>query len=158
LSRCRSVTNPAFARFHAEIQVRSILQHSWASISHGLDYKTDEAVPEEVRRQLFRVAALLETGDELFDDFRARVEALKSTYRADVSRDDWRELPLNLDSLIAAVERLPLAEVEKAAAAANWRYDLDQEPTKRRAIRRQLSRLASVASAAGTRRSVRSQT
>jgi ppGpp synthetase/RelA/SpoT-type nucleotidyltranferase len=139
----------AFPGLHAEIQVRSILQHAWATISHSLDYKSDGAVPKEVRRQLFRVAALLETGDDLFDDFRKQVEALRLTYRTEVFGDDWRELPLNFDSLIAAVDKLPLAEVEEAAIAAHWSSAPEQELPKMPKMRTLLSRLASVASAAG---------
>ena len=147
----------AFRGVHAEIQVRSILQHAWASISHGLDYKSDSAVPQEVRRQLFRVAALLETGDELFDDFRRRVEALRLTYTEDVSKDEWRALPLNLDSLRAAYDRLPLDQAANAAVDAGWqrstvwRRELDGEADDEREaeISDILEPLVVVCSAAG---------
>lgn len=87
-----------FAGLSAEIQVRSILQHTWAAMSHKLDYKHQSQVPEELRRQLFRLSALLELADEEFTSLRERVKGITEGYRNDVSRGEL-DLPLNLDSL-----------------------------------------------------------
>jgi putative GTP pyrophosphokinase len=46
-----------------EIQIRSILQHAWAEIEHDIGYKGENAVPDNLKRNIFRVAALLETAD-----------------------------------------------------------------------------------------------
>lgn len=109
-----------YGELRAEVQVRSILQHAWASISHGLDYKSDKEVPDEVRRKLFRVAALLETGDDLFDSFRNDVTSLRASYAVTVERNEWQSLPLNLDSLLAAGAQLRLTELAAAATEASW--------------------------------------
>jgi ppGpp synthetase/RelA/SpoT-type nucleotidyltranferase len=109
-----------YASIVFEVQVRSILQHAWASISHGLDYKTDGEVPSEVRRQLFRVAALLETGDELFDRFRAAVINVRQDYGKEVSLGRWESLPIDLDSLLAAREALPFDGLRELAERAGW--------------------------------------
>lgn len=101
----------AYAEFRIEFQIRTVLQHAWGVISHSLDYKNATEVPTEVRRKLFRVAALLETGDELFGAFRQEVESLRSKYSAKVSTAQWHELPLDLDSVIASWSRLPIASV-----------------------------------------------
>lgn len=45
-----------------EIQVQSMLMHSWADISHQLFYKKELSDPVD-RRRLFRLSALLETAD-----------------------------------------------------------------------------------------------
>ncbi len=50
----------------AEIQVRTLLQHAWSAISHERLYKPNFRPPRELERQLTRVAALLEEGDEQF--------------------------------------------------------------------------------------------
>lgn len=104
----------------AEIQVRSILQHAWASISHGLDYKTGVDVPQKARRRLFRVAALLETSDELFNAFRDDVTQIRQAYRSDVASEDWRALPIDLDSVQEAWSRLPMEATSQAAVSAGW--------------------------------------
>lgn len=114
---------PEWQKYHefvAEVQVRSILQHAWASISHSLDYKLEADVPAPVRRRLYRVAALLETGDELFDTFRSEVESLRREYEGEAASENWTDLPLNLDSLRAVWSRLNLGTVAATAVAAGW--------------------------------------
>lgn len=49
-----------------EVQVRTILQHAWATVSHEIDYKPAIELANEERRILFRIAALLETADKEF--------------------------------------------------------------------------------------------
>lgn len=62
-----------FEGIKAEIQVRTILQHAWAEIEHDLGYKSREEVPDDVRRQFFRIAALLEIADSEFAKLRTNL-------------------------------------------------------------------------------------
>ena len=87
-----------YSDFICEVQIRTILQHAWASISHSLDYKSEEEVPTPVRRDLFRVAALLESGDEMFERYHLAVQNLRVSY---ARSDDWRNLPVDVESLQA---------------------------------------------------------
>ena len=50
----------------AEIQIRTSLQDSWATVSHGLQYKVEADVPDSLKRKLFRLAGLFELADEEF--------------------------------------------------------------------------------------------
>jgi len=59
-----------FSSCQFEIQVRSILQHAWAEIEHDLGYKSEIAIPRDVRRRFARMAGLLETADEEFGRIR----------------------------------------------------------------------------------------
>ena len=63
-----------FAEYKAEIQIRSILQHTWAEIEHDLGYKTKLAVPREVQRQFSRLAGLLELADDEFISIRNKLK------------------------------------------------------------------------------------
>jgi ppGpp synthetase/RelA/SpoT-type nucleotidyltranferase len=120
-----------FADLVAEVQVRTILQHAWASISHSLDYKSGDEVPQEVRRRLYRVAALLEASDETFEVFRGEIGALRAGYQEEVSEDTWRGLPLNLDSLGAAWSRFRWRDIEHLARECGWEASGDdaEDPT-----------------------------
>lgn len=58
------------SEFKAEIQVRTVLQHAWAAISHKLQYKREEDIPSQLRRKLFRLSALFELADDEFISLR----------------------------------------------------------------------------------------
>src|SRR5260370_2859651 len=55
-----------FAGLRIEIQVRSVLQHAWAEIEHGLGYKRQSGVPASITRRSSRIARLLELADAEF--------------------------------------------------------------------------------------------
>lgn len=85
-----------------ELQIRTLAQHTWAAVSHKLQYKNEKSVPFTVRRGLYRAAALLELVDLEFE----RVMVARDDYRA--RAPDSNE-PLNVDSLAKLLdERLPL--------------------------------------------------
>ena len=56
----------SYSKLKAEVQVRTVLQHSWASISHELSYKRKIEIPKGLSRKLFRLAGLFELADEQF--------------------------------------------------------------------------------------------
>ncbi len=71
-----------FAAIYIEFQIRSLLQHTWAEIEHDLGYKSEVAVPRELRRRFSRLAGLLEIADTEFQaiyderaDYTTRVSA-----------------------------------------------------------------------------------
>jgi putative GTP pyrophosphokinase len=90
-----------------ELQIRTMLQHSWAAISHSLQYKHETDVPTHLRRRLNRVAGLFELADAEFISIReshAQLAALDkgklASGRTDVQLtadaveqffDDWSE-------------------------------------------------------------------
>lgn len=146
-----------FSPLTAEIQVRSILQHAWASISHSLDYKTDSDVPDAVRRRLYRVAALLETGDELFNAYQREAEELVASYQTEAAGAEWHDLPIDLESLQATASRFDWESVEAVAVDAGWRSE-DDHPggfprnSDAEEWRISLSRLVDLATEAGLKR------
>jgi len=81
-----------------EIQVRSVLQHAWAAISHKIDYKAVSQAPAELRRALYRLSALLELADDQFATLRDSSSELVQRYQAQVVRGKL-DIPLNIDSL-----------------------------------------------------------
>ena len=98
---------PTFAdcqALQAEIQLRTIAQHTWAEASHLLQYKHESSVPFEVRRSINRVAALLETVDLEFE----RVLSERDSYIAAILIEPNATEPLNVDTLKAILDaRLP---------------------------------------------------
>jgi putative GTP pyrophosphokinase len=63
-----------FGMRRAEIQVRTVLQHAWAEIEHGIGYKPTMPVPEAIRRQLRDLSGTLGTADHGLQEVASRVE------------------------------------------------------------------------------------
>jgi hypothetical protein len=69
-----------------EIQVRSILEHSWAEIEHEVIYKAGTDFPSSVRRRFARLAGVLEMLDGEFLALRAQQDLLIERYRKSFNR------------------------------------------------------------------------
>ena len=67
-----------------EIQVRTIAQDAWASISHYLDYKKTEGVPEELRRNFYALNGLFYIADFNFSLLKKELDIgkFKSRFRS----------------------------------------------------------------------------
>lgn len=74
----------------AEIQVRTILAHAWAILSHAAQYKRETEAPVSLVRRLARLAALLEIADE-------EVATVKRTHEAVTARAVKRASALDFD-------------------------------------------------------------
>ena len=53
-----------------EIQVRTIAQDAWASVSYHLDYKKEETIPVELRRDFYALSGLFYIADQHFKILR----------------------------------------------------------------------------------------
>lgn len=89
-----------FTDLQAEIQIRTVLQHAWASISHKIQYKRESQIPGVIRRRLMRLAGLFELADDEFLALRSRDAELRSQIEESIkTRQD--EVPLDLISVEA---------------------------------------------------------
>lgn len=80
-----------FKEFHAmkaEVQVRTSLQHSWAAIEHKLQYKNAEHIPAQLKRKLFRIAALLELADEEFNYLEKNIGNVRKEIEENIESGD----------------------------------------------------------------------
>jgi putative GTP pyrophosphokinase len=51
-----------------EVQIRTVLQHAWAELTHDRSYKFSGKLPEALQRKLNLYAGMLEIIDEAFDE------------------------------------------------------------------------------------------
>ena len=112
----------------AEIQVRTVLQHAWAAISHALQYKQEAGIPLPLRRKLSRLAGLLELADEQFRELRDQQSALSEDVR---ERIEARELGVSVDttSLSEYIQRSPeVASLFNVALEAGFMAVTGGEP------------------------------
>ena len=77
-----------FAELKAEIQIRTVLQHAWAAISHVLQYKSKYYAPKQLRRKLFRLSGLLELADEEFMALRDIHDQIVELQMSQLQRGD----------------------------------------------------------------------
>ncbi|MEK7290846.1 MAG: hypothetical protein AAB013_02925 [Planctomycetota bacterium] len=56
-----------------EIQIRTIAQDAWASISHYLDYKNESAIPIHLKRDFHALSGLFYVADTHFEILRKEV-------------------------------------------------------------------------------------
>ncbi|MFB4411769.1 GTP pyrophosphokinase family protein [Pantoea sp. ANP04] len=75
----------SYAGLKAEIQIRSILQHTWAEIEHDIGYKSSVEVPKVIKRQFSRLAGLLELADQEF----LAIKTSLNEYQSKVSQNIW---------------------------------------------------------------------
>jgi hypothetical protein len=79
-----------------EIQIRTVVQHSWAAISHALQYKNEAEIPAQFQRKLMRISGLLELADEEFAALRAQQAILRKDIEEKVSEGN---LDIPIDAL-----------------------------------------------------------
>lgn len=84
-----------------EIQVRTIAMHAWASISHYLDYKTNSAIPSDLRKDFNALSAMFYVADMHFELFFNSSEKDKKMAEGKASRLEIGGEEINLNTLIA---------------------------------------------------------
>jgi ppGpp synthetase/RelA/SpoT-type nucleotidyltranferase len=120
-----------FAGIKFEIQVRSILQHAWANMSHKFDYKVTSQAPRDLQRKLFRLSALLELADEEFKTLLDQSEAISEEYRSDV-RSGKLDIPLDLDSLREFIhEKVDLPKWEQLGLDVGMEHFSDRDVARK---------------------------
>ena len=102
-----------------EIQIRSVLQHTWATIHHDTGYKTDVEIPKEYLRKMNQLAGLLELADDLFSSMRITIEDYRRRVKQIVSDGDFSDVELNIDSYNAYIENGGFTELNRRISTIN---------------------------------------
>ena len=88
-----------YVGLYFEIQVRTMAQHIFADLSHKYSYKSGKYIPGDIKRSLYRVAALSEVMDNEINGFEEAREKYLEDYKPD-PKDE-----INIDSLRILLQR-----------------------------------------------------
>lgn len=92
-----------FKNIKVEIQIRTILQHSWAEIEHDIGYKGETEIPDFAKRTFYRIAALLETADIEFVKLKEILRNYENQLSAKIISSP-ESVKIDRDSLISFIE------------------------------------------------------
>ena len=116
LERCE---NPEMHEYRFEVQMRTALQHVWATINHDLGYKTDIEIPREHLRNMNRIAGMLELADEQFSRIRMEITDYRRQVQALVADGDFDRVPLDGDTFRSYLELDPFHKLADRIASIN---------------------------------------
>lgn len=96
--------NEIFQNTCFEIQIRTILQHSWAEFEHDRNYKFKGILPGSLGRRLKILAGTLELVDREFDSIAKEIDTYSRTVEEKTELGDL-SIPLNSTSLTTFLKK-----------------------------------------------------
>ena len=105
--------------YRFEVQMRTILQHAWANMNHDTGYKSGVEVPVEYRRNMNRLAGMLELVDEQFSRIRTEINDYRRQVQSLVSSGRLEEVPLDGDSYRSFLNLGPFDALNRRIASLN---------------------------------------
>jgi putative GTP pyrophosphokinase len=109
-----------FKDYCFEVQIRSVLQHAWAEIEHDIGYKSEISIPVIVKRNFYRVAALLEMADIEFVNIKKSLAQYEATVQDDI-KNHPEQVELNTTSLSSFISNDPTIEkLDKEIVNSNY--------------------------------------
>ncbi|MBW2646569.1 MAG: hypothetical protein JRE23_10390 [Deltaproteobacteria bacterium] len=120
------------AQLKAEIQVRTLLQHAWAEVSHDSLYKNQFKVPGKWHRQMARLAAVLEAADKEFTQFADNLHAFAGDYGAYMTKNQINKELSIIDTILEnekdpkQIKNLILRKVRIYKAMAEWKKVIEE--------------------------------
>ena len=111
--------HPELNQIRFEVQMRTALQHVWATMNHDTGYKSGVEVPPEHIRSLTRLAGILELADEEFSRIRKEITDYRRKAEQLVKDGSFEEVSLNGDTWRSYLSLDPFASLNSRIAAIN---------------------------------------
>ena len=105
--------------YRFELQLRTTLQHAWASINHDIGYKSGVEIPREYMRRINRMAGLLEMADDEFSRIRSEITDYRRRVQQLVQNGKLDDVLLDGDTFNSYLQVRPFDSLNKRIAAIN---------------------------------------
>lgn len=115
----RDEQHPEINNYRFEIQMRTALQHVWATMNHDIGYKSGIEIPSEHLRNINRIAGMLELADEQFSRIRKEITDYRRNVQALVADGNFDQVPLDGDSFKSYILLQPFKTLIDKIASIN---------------------------------------
>lgn len=102
-----------------ELQLRTTLQHAWASINHDIGYKSGVEIPHVYMRQINRLAGMLEMADDEFSRIRIEINDYRRRVQQLVQNGKLDDVQLDGDTFGSYLQSKPFNLLNRSIAAIN---------------------------------------
>ena len=117
-----SYTNPEHPEMNQirfEVQMRTVLQHAWANMNHDTGYKSGVEIPQVYKRNLSRLAGMLELVDDEFSRIRQELSDYRRQVQKLVASGNLSEVLLDGDSFQSYLKIGPFDALMQKIASIN---------------------------------------
>ena len=111
--------HPELNEIRFEIQMRSALQHVWASMEHDTGYKSDIECPREYLRMLSRLAGMLEMADDEFVRIKNGIATYRRKVESLMQKGEFESIPLDGDGFKSYLSLRPFDALTNRIASIN---------------------------------------
>lgn len=124
--RCKLVEYQKYQDIRFEIQLRTVLQHAWAEVEHGLGYKSFYEPPMDIKRKLNRLAGTLEILDEEFESIRYEI----ALYNQSMTRvEKILKTDINKESVTAFADKSDMIAKMVQSVAVKYHLNVVRDPS-----------------------------
>ena len=111
--------HPELNKIRFEVQMRTVLQHAWANMSHDTGYKSGVEIPKVYLRNMSRLAGMLELCDDEFSRIRREISDYRRRVQNLVASGNLSEVELNGDSFNSYLTIRPYERLTRRIASIN---------------------------------------
>lgn len=111
--------HPELNKIPFEVQMRTVLQHAWANMSHDTGYKSGVEIPRVYMRNMSRLAGMLELVDDEFSRIRREISDYRRQVQALVASGNLDDVLLDGDSFKSYLQIGPFDALTRRIASIN---------------------------------------